>query len=131
MKAYIQLFPAVAAKALNGRVVSSRKRSFDPQSARYEFRVSRTPGSVRGVLGNRYSYRDRGYIPVGQRPAGRKRLVAFLAVIVKLLSLAAAWRWTPLQDWLSPQRAADFITRFSSPGGRALVAVAGVGWQAS
>jgi hypothetical protein len=48
VKAYIQLFPAVAAKALNGRTASSRKRSFDPQSARCDFRVSRTPGSVRG-----------------------------------------------------------------------------------
>jgi hypothetical protein len=70
---------------------------------------------------------------VGQRPAGRKRLVAFLAVIVALLSLAAAWRWTPLQDWLSPQRVADFMTRFSSPSGRALIAVTGfgLGWRAS
>jgi phosphatidylserine/phosphatidylglycerophosphate/cardiolipin synthase-like enzyme/membrane protein DedA with SNARE-associated domain len=67
------------------------------------------------------------YIPKDQRPAGRKRLIAFLAVIVALLALAAAWRWTPLQDWLSPQRVADFMTRFSSPSGRALIAVAGVG----
>jgi hypothetical protein len=29
----------VAAKALNGRAASSRKRRFDPQSARYDFRV--------------------------------------------------------------------------------------------
>ena len=67
------------------------------------------------------------YIPKDQRPAGRKRLIAFLAVIVALLALAAAWRWTPLRDWLSPQRVAELMTRFSSPGGRALVAVAGVG----
>jgi len=39
VKAYIQLVLAVAAKALNGRAASSRKRSFDPQSARYDFRV--------------------------------------------------------------------------------------------
>ena len=31
--------PTVAAKALNGRAASSRKRHFDPQSARYDFRV--------------------------------------------------------------------------------------------
>jgi len=42
----------------------------------------------------------------------------------------AAWRWTPLQDWLSPQRAAEFMTHFSSPAGRVLVAVTG-GWLAS
>jgi len=39
VKAYIQLVLAAAAKALNGRAASSRKRSFDPQSARYDFRV--------------------------------------------------------------------------------------------
>ena len=39
VKAYVQLVLAVAAKALNGRAASSLKRSFDPQSARYDFRV--------------------------------------------------------------------------------------------
>ena len=39
VKAYIQLVLAVAAKALNGRAASSRKRSFDQRSARYDFRV--------------------------------------------------------------------------------------------
>ena len=39
VKAYVQLVLAVAAKALNGRASSSCKRRFDPQSARYDFRV--------------------------------------------------------------------------------------------
>ena len=39
VKAYIQLVLAVATKALNGRAASSRKRRFNPQSARYDFRV--------------------------------------------------------------------------------------------
>ena len=39
VRAYIQLVLAVAAKALNGRAASSRKRRFNPQSARYDFRV--------------------------------------------------------------------------------------------
>jgi hypothetical protein len=39
VRAYVQLVLAVAAKALNGRAASSQKRSFDPQSARYDFRV--------------------------------------------------------------------------------------------
>jgi len=66
-------------------------------------------------------------MPVGQCPAGCKRLTAFLALVAALLVLAAAWRWTPLQDWLSPQRVAEFMTHFSSPAGHALIAVAGVG----
>jgi len=67
------------------------------------------------------------YIPKDQRPAGRKRLIAFLAVFVALFVLAAAWRWTPLWAWLSPQRVAEFMTRLSLPAGRALIAIAGFG----
>jgi hypothetical protein len=48
-----------------------------------------------------------------QHPVGSRRLIVFLAVLGALLALTAAWRWTPLQDWLSPQRGdADFIGRF-------------------
>ncbi len=39
IKAYLQFCLAIAAKALNGRAASSRKRDFDPQSAKYDFRV--------------------------------------------------------------------------------------------
>jgi hypothetical protein len=39
VKADIQLVLAIAAKALNGRSASSRKRTYDPSSARYDFRV--------------------------------------------------------------------------------------------
>lgn len=39
IKAYVQLVLAVAAKALNGRSASSRRRVFDATSARYDFRV--------------------------------------------------------------------------------------------
>ena len=63
--------------------------------------------------GNRHFSPGREYIPVGERSEVIKRLVPFLAVVAALLLLAPAWRWTPLQDWLSPQRGgADFIGRF-------------------
>jgi hypothetical protein len=39
IKAYLQFCLCIAAKALNGRAASSRKRDFDPQSAKYDFRV--------------------------------------------------------------------------------------------
>ena len=39
VKAYVQFVLAVAAKALNARGASSQKRTFDPASARYDFRV--------------------------------------------------------------------------------------------
>lgn len=39
VKAAVQLVLAIAAKALNSRGASSRKREFDPASAKYDFRV--------------------------------------------------------------------------------------------
>jgi hypothetical protein len=39
VKAYVQLVLAIAAKALGSRAASSRKREFDPTSARYDLRV--------------------------------------------------------------------------------------------
>ena len=38
IKAYIQFCLAIAAKALNSRAASSRKREFSPTSAKYDFR---------------------------------------------------------------------------------------------
>lgn len=39
VKAAVQFVLAIAAKALNSRGASSRKRQFDPSSAKYDFRV--------------------------------------------------------------------------------------------
>ena len=63
------------------------------------------------------------YVPEQRRPVGRRRLLAFLALIAVLLGLAAMWRWTPLQEWLSPQRLRELFTAFPTTEVRALVAV--------
>jgi hypothetical protein len=39
IKAYVQFCLALAAKALNARSAASRKRDFNAQSAKYDFRV--------------------------------------------------------------------------------------------
>ncbi|HEU4532465.1 MAG TPA: amidoligase family protein, partial [Polyangiaceae bacterium] len=39
VKAYVQLVLALAAKALTGRAASSKRRAFDPATAKYDFRV--------------------------------------------------------------------------------------------
>lgn len=39
MKAYIQFTLALAAKAINARASSSRRRDFNPATAKYDFRV--------------------------------------------------------------------------------------------
>jgi phospholipase D1/2 len=64
--------------------------------------------------------------PTEHCPVGSKQPLALLALIVALLALAAVWRWTPLHDWLAPERMSSFIWRVPSPGMRALVAVAAV-----
>ncbi len=64
------------------------------------------------------------YVPREGRRSGRRRLVIFLVVIAGLFALAAAWRWTPLHEWLAPQRLAGLIAAIPV-GYRAIAAVAG------
>jgi phosphatidylserine/phosphatidylglycerophosphate/cardiolipin synthase-like enzyme/uncharacterized membrane protein YdjX (TVP38/TMEM64 family) len=65
------------------------------------------------------------YVPTSRRSSGRKHLMLFLGLVVFLLGLAAAWRWTPLQDLLSPDRISSYLTSIGSSEGRAFVAIGG------
>ncbi len=65
-------------------------------------------------------------VPREGHPVGIKRSLAFLALVVALLALAAAWRWTPLHDWLAPERLGTLLSDVSHPGMRAFVAVSAV-----
>jgi len=47
-------------------------------------------------------------------PALRRRVLVSATMIGLLLALAAAWRWTPLGDWLQPQQIADAMRGLSS-----------------
>jgi uncharacterized membrane protein YdjX (TVP38/TMEM64 family) len=46
-------------------------------------------------------------------------------VVVLLLGLAAAWRWTPLGDLLSPEQIGRYLQSIASVEARALVAIGG------
>lgn len=73
------------------------------------------------------------YVPEDNRTVGRRRLVKFLVVIVVLLLLGAAWRWTPLRDWLHPGRLAGMIDSILPPWWRSTVVIGGIvfsGWSA-
>lgn len=65
------------------------------------------------------------YVSQTGRRQGRHRIKLFLVLIIALLALAAAWRWTPLNEWLSPQQMRDWLATFDSPWTRGLVAVSG------
>jgi phospholipase D1/2 len=41
------------------------------------------------------------YVPEEVKSSGNFRLLASAALLLALFALAAAWQWTPLQDWLS------------------------------
>jgi hypothetical protein len=61
------------------------------------------------------------YLPRNCRSMGRKRLIVFLAVLVALLVLAAAWRWTPLQDGLPFRSIRDEALKNPTPLNRSLI----------
>lgn len=65
------------------------------------------------------------YVPKKQRSDGRRRLLLFLAVLLGLLGLAAAWRWTSLHEWLSPRHLADVIETLPGGNVQAAVVIAG------
>ncbi len=65
------------------------------------------------------------YVPRTQRPVGRQRLFMFLLALVGLLALAAAWRWTPLNELLSPTLLSNALASLPGSEIRALVAIAG------
>ncbi|KAA9130554.1 hypothetical protein F3N42_12770 [Marinihelvus fidelis] len=48
-------------------------------------------------------------IPKQEQPTGHRRLIGFILLVVLMLALAAAWRWTPLGDALDTQRLQDWL----------------------
>ena len=65
------------------------------------------------------------YVPKSGQPSSRKRLMLFVGLVVLLLGLAAVWRWTPMQDLLSPDRINSYLMSIGSLEGRAVVAIGG------
>jgi len=65
------------------------------------------------------------YVPKSGKRKGRKRLLLFLGMLIALLALAAAWRWTPLEELLSPKRISDYLQSLASPEARAAAAIGG------
>lgn len=63
------------------------------------------------------------YVPTEGRRQGKQRLLLFSLIVLILLALAAAWRWTPMQSWLSPENLNQALALLPSAGMRAVVAI--------
>lgn len=63
-------------------------------------------------------------------PSSHRHLLVFVAVVAVLLMLAAAWRWTPLNQYLSLDTLSALLIRFESPWTRGVAAVLAI-WLAS
>ncbi len=60
-------------------------------------------------------YFVRRFIPASRHGHGRRRLGLFLGFIGVLLTAAAAWRWSPLAEWLTPERLAAWLETARTP----------------
>lgn len=53
-------------------------------------------------------------LPEEERRPLRKRLFAWITIVVALLGLAAAWKWTSLADWINPESLAASLSQLRS-----------------
>jgi phospholipase D1/2 len=65
------------------------------------------------------------YVPRSRKTRGRRRLMLFIAAVGLLFMLAAVWRWSPMQEFLSPEQIGQRLASISSSEGRAAVAIGG------
>ncbi|MDO6461936.1 VTT domain-containing protein [Granulosicoccaceae sp. 1_MG-2023] len=60
------------------------------------------------------------------RSQGRKHAARLIVVVLALFALGLAWRFTPLQDYLSPARLESLVNGLDSEWARAAAAITGV-----
>jgi uncharacterized membrane protein YdjX (TVP38/TMEM64 family) len=53
-------------------------------------------------------------------PALRRRLIALALLLLALIALTLAWRWSPLGEWLAPAHAAALLRHWGEVAGPAL-----------
>jgi phosphatidylserine/phosphatidylglycerophosphate/cardiolipin synthase-like enzyme/uncharacterized membrane protein YdjX (TVP38/TMEM64 family) len=63
-------------------------------------------------------------IPKDDKRDGRRNLYLFLGLVLVLLALGAAWRWTPLSEWVDPERLAGILKWFDNTTTRAVAVTA-------
>ena len=56
----------------------------------------------------------RRMLPEEERHPVRKRMFVWIAIVMLVLGLAAAWRWTPLAEWINPESLAESLSALRS-----------------
>lgn len=64
-------------------------------------------------------------VPPDERAPARRRIVVGVSILVALLALAAAWRWTPLGEYLEINRLAGYVAMLREHPAAPLLALAG------
>lgn len=112
------LIGAIESLRSDGRSLDPASRSSDPEWER-QLPDDRLIDPDRPLRAS-----DLSYAVIGHRslmPA-RRRVILGSALVLTLLALAAAWRWTPLSTWLDPQTMATALSAaLTGPWGPALV----------
>jgi phospholipase D1/2 len=63
-------------------------------------------------------------LPSSLQREGRRRLPRLAVLVIALLALAAAWTWTPLNEWVEPDRLAELARGLQASGWGPLLFVA-------
>lgn len=117
--------PLAAVERLRGEGRSLRPLESDGGAAAERLPDSRLVDPDEPISPDYFVHR---FIPASRHGHGRRSLGLFLGFIGLLLAAAAAWRWSPLAEWLTPERLADWLETARTPVIReALVLAAFVG----
>ena len=63
------------------------------------------------------------FVPPEERVPAHRRLMVAIGILLALLGMAAAWRWTPLGEWLDVDRLSDYIASFRGSPSAPVIAI--------